>query len=113
MSIFLSKYSTSAGSVNSEASTCSKVIDQSASRALPRLSSPLTSTVSSAMSSHCGASTFLAPLPNFLPTSPMRSSRLATVAMAWYSCCSLGSSLNMLYSVLHSSMNCSCSQVHR
>ena len=41
-----------------------------------------------------------------VPTSLMRR-RLATVAMAWYKSCSRGSSLNLLYSVLHSSMNCS------
>uniref|UniRef100_A0A3B3X5S0 Uncharacterized protein n=1 Tax=Poecilia mexicana TaxID=48701 RepID=A0A3B3X5S0_9TELE len=99
MSIFLSKYSTSAGSVNSEASTCSKVIVQSASSAAwhtwasVEVPSPGPSIPGGAGG---GASTFLAPLPNFLPTSPIRSRRLATVAMAWYSCCSLGSSLNML-----------------
>uniref|UniRef100_A0A8C5Z900 Uncharacterized protein n=1 Tax=Marmota marmota marmota TaxID=9994 RepID=A0A8C5Z900_MARMA len=98
MSTLFSKKFTNTDSVRMEARICSKEMHQSVSTVPPvrevavgLRASPPTSTVSSARSSHCRE-------PNFFPTSPMRRRRLATVAMAWYKSCSMGSSLNMLYS---------------
>uniref|UniRef100_A0A671G378 Uncharacterized protein n=1 Tax=Rhinolophus ferrumequinum TaxID=59479 RepID=A0A671G378_RHIFE len=108
MSTLSSKKFTSTDSVRIEARICSKEMLQSASTVPPLRASPPTSTVSSARSSHWGpgaggssspgavSRSFLPSCPkNLFPTSPMRSSRLATVAMAWYKSCSLGSSLNI------------------
>uniref|UniRef100_A0A3B4BH76 Uncharacterized protein n=1 Tax=Periophthalmus magnuspinnatus TaxID=409849 RepID=A0A3B4BH76_9GOBI len=78
---FLSKKSTSGVSVSREASTCSKLMDQSASAA-----------------ESAGLEAWFV---KRLATSPMRSSREATVAMEWYNCCSHESSENMQYRVLH------------
>ncbi|XDV37744.1 hypothetical protein PO909_007301, partial [Leuciscus waleckii] len=73
-------------SVRNDAKTCSNVIDQSASGALPRLRSapsPPTQPIRTVSASTVEASAFFPPLLlNFLPTSPIS--------------CSMGSSLNML-----------------
>uniref|UniRef100_A0A8D2AYY8 Uncharacterized protein n=1 Tax=Sciurus vulgaris TaxID=55149 RepID=A0A8D2AYY8_SCIVU len=109
MSTLFSKKFTNTDSVRMEARICSKEMHQSVSTVPPTREvavglrdSPPTSTVSSARSSHSPSLGFLPiRVENFFPTSPMRRRRLATVAMAWYKSCSMGSSLNMLYSVLH------------
>uniref|UniRef100_A0A8C2NTV7 Uncharacterized protein n=1 Tax=Capra hircus TaxID=9925 RepID=A0A8C2NTV7_CAPHI len=105
MSTLFSKKFTSTDSVRMEARICSNEMHQSVSTAPPpwvvatglRASPPTRGSGAGGSSSSGALSLDFLPghAENLFPTSPMRSNRLATVAIAWYRSCSMGSSLNI------------------
>uniref|UniRef100_A0A6I8N9J7 Uncharacterized protein n=1 Tax=Ornithorhynchus anatinus TaxID=9258 RepID=A0A6I8N9J7_ORNAN len=118
MSTCFSKKLTSDCSVKSDARMCSREIDQPPSATLSEGESFWGVLVDSntescsqapAEASACGSSgnssELLPELLLLCPTSPICSSRVVTVAMAWYKSFSSGSSWNILYKVLQNWMN--------
>lgn len=107
----LSKNLTRAGSFNREARICSNAKDHwCSSLAEEGVFSTLLSAFSSrAPESQAVPENLLAAdlgLWSFLPTSSILSKRLVTIAMAWYSDSSSGSSWNKLYRVFENWINC-------